>query len=229
MKSYYDILLKTSLFRGITPFGIDHMFQCFAPAYRHFKKGEVLMLAGYEITDVGILLSGEASAVKTTPDGVSVSITTLSVGEVFGDILASGSIKSPVTILARTPCDALYIPCDKLLHPCAAMHAEHLQLLENLVRTISEKYFLLSRRVDLLILKSLRAKLCAYLLTQADEAGADTFSVPLSRAGLAEYLNCERSALCRELSRMRAEGMIETYKNSFKILDRAALLQHYEH
>ena len=229
MKPYYDILLKTSLFQEITPHGIDHMFQCFKPAYRHFKKGEVLMLAGYEITDVGILLSGEASAVKTTPDGVSVSITTLSAGEVFGDVLAGGSIKSPVTILARTPCDALYIPCDKLLHPCAAMHAEHLQLLENLVRTISEKYFSLNRRVDLLILKSLRAKLCAYLLTQADEAGADTFSVPLSRAGLAEYLNCERSALCRELSRMRAEGMIETYKNSFKILDRSALLQHYEH
>ena len=108
------------------------------------------------------------------------------------------------------------------------MHPEHTQLMQNLVRTISEKYFDLSRRVDLLILKSLRSKLCAYLLGQAKAAGADTFSIPLSRAGLAEYLNCERSALCRDISRMRAQGLIETYKNSFKILDRAALAREYQ-
>ena len=34
--------------------------------------------------------------------------------------------------------------------------------------TISDKYFLLSRRVDLLLLKSLRAKVCAYLLSEAE-------------------------------------------------------------
>ena len=131
--------------------------------------------------------------------------------------------------MARSGCLALYIPVDKLLNPCSAMHPEHMQLLQNLVRSISEKYFALSSRVDLLILKSLRSKLCAYLLSQSAQAGADTFSIPFSRAGLAEYLNCERSALCRELSRMRAEGLIETYKNSFKLLDKAALQRHYEH
>ena len=62
----------------------------------------------------------------------------------------------------------------------------------------------------------------------AKAAGADTFSIPFSRAGLAEDLNCDRSALCRELSRMRAQGLIETYKNSFKILDRAALAREYQ-
>lgn len=229
MKDYYEILCQTELFRNITPFGMDRMFNCFSPAVRTFKKGEILLMAGFETTEVGILLEGGASAVKTTPDGSNVSITGLEAGSVFGDVLAGCSIKSPVTILARTPCTALYIPCEKLLHPCASMHSEHMQLLENLIRTVSEKYFELSSRVDLLILKSLRAKLCAYLLGQAAQAGADTFSVPFSRAGLAEYLNCERSALCRELSRMRNEGLIETYKNSFKLLDKAALLKHYEH
>ncbi len=229
MNDYYDLLCSTSLFQGINASQIDHMFECFRPARRLFKKGDVLLLAGFEASEVGIILSGEASAVKTTPDGASVSITRLGPGSIFGDVLAGCSLKSPVTILASAPCEALYIPCDKLLHPCRAMHSEHMQLLENLVRTISEKYFTLSSRVDLLILKSLRAKLCAYLLGQSALAGADTFSVPFSRAGLAEYLNCERSALCRELSRMRAEGLIETYKNSFKILDKAALQRQYEH
>lgn len=228
MEEFYDLLLQTGLFKDITPFGLSRMFKCFSPAVRKFKKGEILMLAGFETKEVGILLQGEADTVKTTPDGTNVSITTLKPGSVFGDVLAGCSAKSPVTVLARSSCTAMYLSCDKMLTPCAAMHPEHLQLLHNLVHTISLRYLSLSDRLDLLVLKSLRAKLCAYLLEQAELAGADTFSVPLSRAGLAEYLNCERSALCRELSRMRDEGLIETYKNSFKLLDKAAIKQQYE-
>ena len=62
------------------------------------------------------------------------------------------------------------------------------------MRTISDKYFLLSRRVDLLVLKSLRAKVCAYLLNESERAGSLTFSIPFSRVQLADYLNCDRSA-----------------------------------
>lgn len=228
MEEYYPLLAATSLFAGLSPPGLARLMDCFAPALRCFEKGEVLLLAGFETREVGVLLEGAATAVKTTPDGGSVAITDLVPGSVFGDVLAGCAVKSPDTILARTACRAMFIPCQKLLCPCAALHPEHTLLMQNLVRTISEKYFALSRRVDLLILKSLRAKLCAFLLGQAAAAGADTFSVPLSRAGLAEYLNCERSALCRELSRMRAEGLLETYKNSFKLLDKAALQRQYE-
>lgn len=229
MQQYYPLLAATPLFRGISPAGLERLLGCFSPGVRRFEKGEMLLLAGFDTAEIGILLEGAATAVKTTPDGVSVTITDLAAGSVFGDVLAGCAVKSPVTITARTPCKALFIPCQKLLCPCAAMHPEHTRLMQNLVSTISEKYFELSRRVDLLILKTLRAKLCAYLLGQAQAAGADTFSVPFSRAGLAEYLNCERTALCRELSRMRAEGLIETYKNSFKLLDRAALTRQYQH
>lgn len=228
MEEYYPLLARTPLFAGLSGPGLARLMECFSPAVRRFEKGEVLLLAGFENRDIGILLEGGATAVKTTPDGGSVAITDLAPGSVFGDVLAGCTVKSPVTILARTACKAMFVPCQKLLCPCAAMHPEHTRLMQNLVSTISEKYFSLSRRVDLLILKSLRAKLCAFLLGRAAAAGADTFSVPLSRAGLAEYLNCERSALCRELSRMRAEGLIETYKNSFKLLDKAALQRQYE-
>ena len=47
--------------------------------------------------------------------------------------------------------------------------------------------------------------------------------MPLTRAGLAEYLNCDRSALSRELGRMQREGLIETFRGSFKILDKERL------
>ena len=85
--------------------------------------------------------------------------------------------------------------------------------------------FSLSRRIDLLVLKSLRAKVCAYLLSEAERAGSLTFSIPFSRIQLADYLNCDRSALSRELSQMQRDGLLDTYKSSFKLLEPEVLRQ----
>ena len=82
-----------------------------------------------------------------------------------------------------------------------------------------------SRRVDLLVLKSLRAKVCAYLLSESERAGSLTFSIPFSRIQLADYLNCDRSALSRELSQMQRDGLLDTYKSSFKLLEPEVLKQ----
>ena len=218
MEEYYPLLESTPLFAGIPPEGLARLLGCFAPAVRRYDKGDILLLAGYDTGEIGILLEGSATALKTTPDGAAVAITDLGPGSVFGDVLAGSAVKSPVTIAARSDCVILFVPYQKILHPCAKMHASHGRLMQNLVTTISDKYFARNRRLDLLIFKSLRAKLCAYLLDEAQRAGADTFTIPLSRAGLSEYLNCERSALSRELSRMQAEGLLETYKSSFKLL-----------
>ena len=58
--------------------------------------------------------------------------------------------------MASVPCEVLLIPYERLLLSDGS--PAHQQTLRNLVRTISDKYFSLSRRIDLLVLKSLRAK-----------------------------------------------------------------------
>ena len=42
---------------------------------------------------------------------------------------------------------------------------------------------------------------------------------------LADYLNCDRSALSRELSLMQRDGLLDTYRSSFKLLQPDALRQ----
>ena len=41
---------------------------------------------------------------------------------------------------------------------------------------------------------------------------------PYTRAGLAAYLGCDRSALCRELSRMRRDGILQIDGRVFRLL-----------
>lgn len=220
---YYDILRRTSLLRGMTDADLSTLMGCFAPRTRRYARGELLLMAGYEAADIGIVLEGEITAAKPMPDGTAVVMSRMGPGGVFADVLAGGHRKSPVNVTAASPCLALYLPGEALLRPCAALHEAHLQLLRNWLETISEKYFTLDRRLELLCCKSLRERISLWLLEQRAAAGADSFTTPLTRAELAAYLNCDRSALCRELSRMQAEGLVEAWRGSFKLPDPARL------
>ena len=215
---YYDVLRRTSLFHNMPDRDLDTLMASFAPYVRRYDRGELLLMAGYATREVGIVLEGEIVAAKPMPDGTAVVMAHMGPGGVFADVLAGGQSKSPVNVTAAIPCLVLYIPCEALLRPDSTMPPAHLQLLHNWLQTISDKYFALDRRLELLCCKSLRGRICLWLLEQREEAGADTFDTALTRAELASYLNCDRSALCRELSRMQEEGLLALFRRSFKLL-----------
>ena len=203
MKNDLPLLQSTTLFSGLSAEELQALLTRLGAVERSFGRGEVLVLAGAPSRRVGVVLSGELEA--------------------YRDVLGGSSLASPVTVLAATACEVLLVPYEQLLLSDGS--PAHQRVLQNLVRTISDKYFLLSRRVDLLVLKSLRAKVCAYLLNESERAGSLTFSIPFSRVQLADYLNCDRSALSRELSLMQKDGLLDTFKSSFKLLDPDALKQ----
>ena len=66
--------------------------------------------------------------------------------------------------------------------------------------------------------KALREKVLHYLRTEALPAPGGAVRTPYTRAGLAAYLGCERSALCRELSRMRRDGILQIDGRVFRLL-----------
>ena len=216
---YYETMRRTSLLRGMSDDELTTLMGCFAPRVRRYSKGELLLMAGYETHDVGIVLEGTITASKPLADGSTVVISRMGAGGVLADVLAGGRSRSPVNVTAAEDCLALYLPCAALLHPCKALHSAHLKLLQNWLETISDKYFALDRRLELICCKSLRGRICMWLLEQRDRCGADVFSTSMTRTELAAFLNCDRSALSRELSRMQDEGLIELFRGSFKLPD----------
>ena len=221
MENYLPLLQSTSLFAGLDAEVLRVLLGETGAALRTYSRGETLVLAGQPNRRVGVVLSGSIEAYHPAASGARLPISRMGPGGVFGDVLGGSSLSSPVTVMASAPCEVLLLPYEKLLLPGSDPARQ--RVLQNLVRTISDKYFLLSRRVDLLLLKSLRAKVCAYLLNEAETHHSLTFTIPYSRIQLADYLNCDRSALSRELSLMQRDGLLETYKSSFKLLDTEAL------
>ena len=206
MENILPLLQTTSLFTDIEADALRILLGELGAVIRSFGRGEALVQAGATNRRVDEELTGSIEAYSPAQGGARVPIAQMGPGGVFGDVLGGSSLDSPVTVVAASGCEVLLIPYDRLLLSDGS--AAHQRVLQNLVRTISDKYFLLSRRVDLLVLKSLRAKVCAYLLSEAEQQGSLTCSIPYSRIQLADYLNCDRSALSRELSLMQRDGLL---------------------
>lgn len=62
----------------------------------------------------------------------------------------------------------------------------------------------------------------AYLSYEAKRAGNNTFTVPLDRRSMADYLGVERSAMSTRLSELVKEGRIKVDKTPLPFLNATA-------
>ena len=79
-----------------------------------------------------------------------------------------------------------------------------------MLRLMADKAQALTERVDVLSRRSIREKLLCCFAQQRDKAGSDTFRLPFSLSVLADYIATDRSAMMRELKKMREEGLVST-------------------
>ena len=86
------------------------------------------------------------------------------------------------------------------------------------MRIIAKKNRDLMRKVEVVSKRTIRERLLAYLSIQAQIQESRYFEIPLGRVELAEYLCVDRSALTRELAKMKDDGLIDYDKNCFRIL-----------
>lgn len=214
----FALLQTVPLFSGFSTQELARLLQDLSPTEKSFERGETLLMAGDNTHQIGIVLYGAIEATKDTRQGGQFLVARMGPGGVFGDVLSAGHTKSPVTVTAHRRCRVLFLPCQQVLAPPVTAQGLHVRLLANLVGVISDKYFLLDGRVDLLLIRGLRRRVSAYLLEVAARRGGDAFTIPYNRTQLAGYLGCERSALSRELSRMVKEGIIETNGPHFCLL-----------
>ncbi len=213
------LLLQTPLFEGMSTPDLNAFLTALRPQYRRYPAGGTLLMAGSVVNEIGILLEGRAEAEKLTAAGRQFTVAQLVCGSIYGDILFGGAAHSPVSIRALCPCRALLLPYSRLFSPACEGTPAYTLFLKNLLRAISQKYFALDARVDLLLTRRLRSRIAAWLLYENARHPGDTLKSPLNRAALAAHLGCERSALSREISRMANEGLIWVNRSQFRLLD----------
>mgnify|MGYP001348812066 CR=1 FL=1 len=220
MKSYIEVLSRSMLFSGVSQKELICMLKCLGVTYRKFEKGEYILNVGDKIDSVGIVVSGSAEINKEDVFGRKTIMAHLEETDYFGEVMVCAGInKSISSVLALTDVVICYLEYSHILNRCGNSCEFHTRLISNMLGILANKSIHLSKKIDHLLLKGMREKIIAYLLDCYKKDGNLNLTIPFNREGLAEFLSVDRSALSRELGRMRDEGLISFKGRNITILD----------
>ena len=217
MKKYIPILEKMPLFYGITDEGYTHILHCLEAFEISVPKGQVLHRTQTQVEYGVIILKGALHEILPNLNGTEHCIREYSVGELIGGSYACLPLEEvPVQIQAVQDSTLLCVRLSNLLKDSSIGCKYASQITANLLRHVSCSNITQVKKIHILTQNKIRNKLLMYL--ESIDADKKSTSIHFSRQKLADYLGVERSALCREMSRMQQEGMITYNKNTIKIV-----------
>lgn len=224
LKQYYPVLKKCALFRNIEEKDFAGLIGCLGAQMKSLVADEYVFIAGDEVNYIGILLSGKIEIAKESLSGNKHIVALLGPSDMFGEgIVCTVKRISPVTVQVKEDAKILTVPYERIIRSCGNSCAYHISIIRNMMAVLGEKNMNLNRKLELLAFKGMRQKLASFLLGEAYERNSNMFQIMLNRTELAAFLNVSRTSMCRELARMKDEGLIDFYANSFKLIDKERL------
>jgi len=213
-----NILKNTELFQNMTGEEITSILKCLNSKTKIYQKDEFIFLAGESKPAVGIIIYGRAQVIKENMQGDRLILRKLGVGDMFGETYAGMDIDVvPVSVSALEETKIVLFELKYILNTCKSACAFHQTLILNLMKNIAKKSAMLNEQMSYLSHKTIRGRLEAFFFEQADKNGSYSFSIPFNRRELAEYLCMDRSAMIRELQKMKTEGALSFNKNTFRV------------
>ena len=219
MKQLYQKLRGCPLFEGINSADLAGMLGCLGARPVSVKKGQALFHEGDPAVYVGIVLSGAVQLIREDFYGNRSIMAYMGPKQLFGEVYAFSRVPTlPASIFADEDTEVLLLDSRRISVCCSNACAFHSQVIYNLLHLVAVNNLVLHQKIQITAKRTTREKLMAYLLNQAKLQGSNTFTIPYDRQELADYLEVDRSGLSAEISKLRREGVLESEKNSFRLL-----------
>ena len=200
---------QEKLFDQISREEFEHMRVCLSAREMAFRSGDTISRFGGGKKHVGIIASGSASTVRYELNGSRTILERLGPQDIFGEVFSFQNTQyESVSVICDADCNVLFFDYDHILSPCSRVCTYHQQLIQNMLQIISEKAILLGERVEVLSKRSIREKLVCYFFHLAEKTGSSQLTIPFTMVDLADYLSVDRSAMTRELKKMKDSGLI---------------------
>ncbi len=216
MKNASKTLKENKLFKGLNENEIEEFLLSIGAYKKTYSKGDTIYFEGDVVRDLGIVLSGKAYIENFDLDGNKVIFSCIEAGGHFADSYAL--VKSPtmVNVTAGSDSEILFIDVSKLLLS-KTMSEKTAAIVFNLLRIMARKNMVLSRKIINTSSKTIRERIFSYLREESIMHKSKGFDIPYDRQALSDYLNCDRTQLSKELSKMKKEGLLDYKKNHFEI------------
>ena len=213
------LLLRHDLFDGIPEEGLLDLVNALGGELKHYAAGENIMRMGRAPIVTGIILTGaiEVSFLNENADQIDMNI--FEAGKSFGETMEGANLAAS-RMFVKALSDTLILRLQfRQLYERTACSDPHLwRFTLNMLRRISQKGTFYQHKIRIMGQKSIRAKLSVYFQSLTCTADG-LMQRDMNQTQLARYLGVERSALSREMSHLRDEGIIDYDRKSVRVLD----------
>ena len=208
MQVYHLDLQELPLFRDVSAAEVDKFINATGAVIKRVCKGMRILEAYEENDNIGVMVEGEAQVLAEDRFGNESVSHSLERGALLGSTSAiMPQIPYDMAIEALTDVLVLWIPYKALLTAGPKLGRTHGLVMKNLLEAFCRKNVLMMQKIKILSQKTLRERLILYLLYKEQRQGKKRLHVP-GRVQLAKELECNRSALTREITVMQGEGLL---------------------
>ena len=160
-----------------------------------------------EKKNVAVVFGGVSSEHGISLISATTILEHLEAGGIFGEVLAfTAQTGDSVSVVTETGCRVMYMDYAHIMKRCENACLHHSQLVQNLFALVTDQMQQMGRRVEVLSRRSIREKLLCYFSIQAVDG---RLTLPFTFSALADYIGSDRSAMMRELKKLREEGLVE--------------------
>lgn len=216
-------LCNCPIFKGIPKVDLQLLSQL-KFKQKKFKKGEIIFHTGSKTEALGIIRDGRIQIESTDFWGNKSILDNIGQNKVFAETYALTETPFMVDVTAIEDSEIMFISPKYLfdIKEENAVQSDTMKLissiiLRNILEISMKKNLHLSQRIFHTSSKTIRGKILSYLSSFSIKNNTE-FDIPFNRQQLADYLQADRSALSAELSKMKKEGLIDYWKNHFKLL-----------
>lgn len=174
-----------------------------------FKKNTVMLSTLNKENIIGILLNGNAQIIRTDYNGNRTIIEELEEGSIFGSALSSLT-SDECQMIAKEDSQIIIIDYDLIIESENINYPYYNQFVKNLLQITTDSINDKNERIEILTKKTIRDKLLEYFNLYRKKHGTKNIYLPFSLTDLSDYLAVDRSAMMREIKKLKEEGFIES-------------------
>ncbi len=215
------ILLKIPLFASLDEAELARLFAELKITEIRFERGELLAMQDELCNRLIILLAGSVRAEMIRPSGEVLKVEEIAAPSPLAILFLFGEEnRFPVQVTTQEAGEAVVIPRGEVVR----MLSMNERLLKNYLNISADFATRLSRKLNIMSLRTIRQKLAVWLLEQAKRQSSDTVRLAMSKTALADYFGVARPSLERELTAMQCDGLIVADKREITLFNRNALV-----
>lgn len=206
-----------NLFNGITGKNKEKLLSYLETYTINYKKNMTILDSFKRDNIICVITAGSLIITRIDKNGTRTIIEELDEGSIFGTTFSAIN-NNEYEIRTTEDVSLLIFDFDNIINFDENRLSYYTQFLKNLNKILFEKLAKNNDRIEVLTNKSTRDKLLAYFNMVSRRNGSKIIYLPFSYTDLADYLAVNRSAMTRELSNMKVEGLIETKGRRIKLL-----------